>query len=321
MRILFVTATRIGDAVLSTGLLAELLRTHPGAAVTIACGPVTASLFADVPGLQRIIPLAKRFAHAHWLNLWLKTVAQRWDIVVDIRASLLSYCLWARRRLVLLPHPELGHRVQELGSLLGRAQAPPAPCVWISRAAEAAAERAIPAGSPVLALGPIANWRGKEWRIERYAELARRLTGPHGPLAGGRVAVLAMADERAAVMPLLASMAEADRIDLVGKFALPTVAACLKRASLFIGNDSGLMHMAAAAGTPTLGLYGPSLPERFRPWGPHTAFVRTELSYAELVGGPCYNHRTTGTLMDSLPIDSVEQAALGLLRRVRELAA
>ena len=50
MRILFITATRIGDAVLSTGLLAHLIEHHPEARITIACGPVAAPLFSAVPG-------------------------------------------------------------------------------------------------------------------------------------------------------------------------------------------------------------------------------------------------------------------------------
>ena len=55
MRILFVTATRIGDAVLSTGLLSHLLDRYPMARLTIAAGPVAAPLFAAVPRLERIM--------------------------------------------------------------------------------------------------------------------------------------------------------------------------------------------------------------------------------------------------------------------------
>jgi len=52
MRLLFVTSTRIGDAILSTGVLARLLEEHPNARVTIACGPAAASLFEAVPALS-----------------------------------------------------------------------------------------------------------------------------------------------------------------------------------------------------------------------------------------------------------------------------
>src|SRR6185312_14322010 len=57
MRILFVTATRIGDAVLSTGVLSHLLDRYPGARITIAAGRDAAPLFDDLPGLERIITI------------------------------------------------------------------------------------------------------------------------------------------------------------------------------------------------------------------------------------------------------------------------
>ena len=93
-----------------------------------------------------------------------------------------------------------------------------------------------------------------------------------------------------------------------------TAASLLRRASLFIGNDTGLMHLAAAAGAPTLGLFGPSPVEQYAPWGTATAFVRTALPPEELYE-PGYDHRTTDTLMDSLSVEMAETAARQLWRR------
>ena len=56
-----------------------------------------------------------------------------------------------------------------------------------------------------------------------------------------------------------------DAIDLVGRLSLPEIAAFLSRATLFVGNDSGLMHLAAAAGAPTLGLFGPTNAAEYAP--------------------------------------------------------
>ena len=72
MRILFITSTRIGDAVLSSGLLAHLIERYPDARITIACGPAAAPLFAAVPNLDRVIPMAKQRYGLHWLSLWLR---------------------------------------------------------------------------------------------------------------------------------------------------------------------------------------------------------------------------------------------------------
>ncbi|HLI22150.1 MAG TPA: glycosyltransferase family 9 protein, partial [Stellaceae bacterium] len=85
MRLLFVTATRIGDAVLSTGVLSRLLDRFPGARVTVAAGRDAAPIFADLPGLERIISIEKRAWRLHWLGLYRAVAGKRWDVVVDLR--------------------------------------------------------------------------------------------------------------------------------------------------------------------------------------------------------------------------------------------
>lgn len=315
MRLLFITSTRIGDAVLSTGLLGHLLAEHPDARVTIASGRVSAPLFQAVPGLETTLPIDKRAFKAHWWDLWRRVAGRRWDLVVDLRASAIVYLLSARRRLVIGPPDPARHRVVELGDLLGL-DPPPAPRVWLSPAQRAAAADLVPDGVPVLAIGPAANWSGKQWRAERFAELARRLTASGGPLAGARVAVFAAPHERPQTMPVLKALEAAQRIDLVDVGDLGIVAACLARCSAFLGNDSGLMHLAAATGVSTLGLFGPSSERRYAPWGPHCAVVRTPESCDELERRRAPRGQPQESLMDGLTVDAAERTARDLLDRV-----
>jgi ADP-heptose:LPS heptosyltransferase len=63
-------------------------------------------------------------------------------------------------------------------------------------------------------------------------------------------------------------------LNLAGRTDLSLAAALLMRASVFIGNDSGLGHIAAAVGRPTMTVFGPGRPERYRPWGSKTEVVR-----------------------------------------------
>jgi lipopolysaccharide heptosyltransferase III len=318
MRILFVTATRIGDAVLSSGLLSHLVERHPGARLTIAAGPLAAPLFAAAPGLERLIVVEKRRWARHWLGLYLRAAPAVWDLVVDLRGSALAWLLVARQRRVMGKGDAAEHRVRQLGRLF-RLDPPPAPRLWTAPGHECAAEALVPPGGPVLAIAPAANWRGKEWPADRFAELASRLTAA-GPLGGARVAVLAAAHERAQAAPLLAALPPGRALDLVGRTDLLTAAAVLRRCAFFVGNDTGLMHLAAAAGTPTLGLFGPSPAEQYAPWGRHTAVVRTELPRAALFG-PGFDHRTTDTLMRSLSVEAAEAAARALWRRAASAAA
>lgn len=319
MRILFVTATRIGDAMLSTGLLSHIVTRFPDARLTIAAGPEAAPLFAAVPCLERLIVVRKRRWALHWPVLYARTVARRWDLAVDLRGSGLAWFLWAGKRLVMGKGDPAEHRVRQLGRLFNL-EPPPSPTIWTAPAHDGAAAALVPPGSPVLAIGPAANWRAKQWRAERFAELAQQLTAPDAPFAAARVAVLAAAHERRQAEPLLAALGPGRIIDLVGKTDLLTAAAVLRRCAMFIGNDTGLMHLAAAAGTPTLGLFGPSPVEQYAPWGRCTGVVLTTPSGTALFP-PGFDHRTTDTLMDSLSVPQVEAAARALWQRAVSQAA
>jgi len=319
MHILFVTATRIGDAVLSTGLLAHLIGRHPGAQLTIAAGPVAAPLFEAVPGLKRLAAIEKRRWALHWLPFYAAVATRRWDIVVDLRGSALAWLLRAGTRRVMAKGNAREHRVRQLGRLFDL-DPPPSPRLWTAPRHDRLANGLVPPGGPVLAIGPAANWRGKQWRAERFAELAQRLTSANGVLAGARVAVLAAGHERPQAELLLAAIPDRRRIDLVGKLDLLTAAAAVRRCALFIGNDTGLMHIAAAVGTPTLGLFGPSPIAQYAPWGSQTAVVRTA-DPPETMFPPGFDHRTTDTLMDSLSVDAVEAAARRLWPSCRSAVA
>jgi ADP-heptose:LPS heptosyltransferase len=267
MRILFITATRIGDAVLSTGLLAHLLERHPLATFTVACGPAAAGVFARMPRLDRVIVVKKQRFDRHWVDLWWQVCRTLWDLVVDLRGSALAFVVPARRRAVMQGGRRPGHRLRHLAGVLGL-QSVPAPVVWTGAQDAAVADRLIGAG-PAIGLGPTANWTGKMWPGENFAMLFRALS--EGPLVGARAVVFAGPGqhERDAAASLLAALPEA--VDLTGRLTLPEAAACLARCRLFVGNDSGLMHLAAAAGAPTLGLFGPSAAEEYAPVGRCTA--------------------------------------------------
>ena len=96
--------------------------------------------------------------------------------------------------------------------------------------------------------------------------------------------------------PLLAALPDA--IDLTGRLSLPEAAAVLRRAALFVGNDSGLMHLAAAAGAPTLGLFGPTNAAEYGPAGSRARAVLAD-----------------GTDMDTLSVSRALAAARALLGR------
>ncbi len=165
-KILFMTATRIGDAVLSTGLLSHLMDRYSDAAITVACGAPAAPLFESVPNLDRLLMIRKKRLKLHWVALWARCLGTRWEAIVDLRSSGLAWLLPAAERHVKRARGSSMHRVEELAEVLGLDD-PPAPRIWSAPRYEDEAARLIPEGdgSPVLILGPTANWAAKEWRV------------------------------------------------------------------------------------------------------------------------------------------------------------
>ncbi len=309
-RILFITSTRIGDAVLSSGLLAHLAATHPDARITVACGPLAAPLFRAAPGVERIIVMAKKRFSLHWLDLWRQVAGTRWDLVVDLRASATAMLVRAKaRRVKRTKGDAVRHKVAEAAEVLGLEPAAD-PAVWLDAAARAEAATLMPEGR-VLAIAPAAAAPFKEWPRDRFAALAAALTGPGGALEGGHVVIFGGPGDEAAAREAAAGLDPERVTDLTGKLGILESAACLARASVFVGNDSGLMHLAAAVGTPTLGLFGPTDERLYGPWGPKARAIRA--------GGPA-NERdraklrfATESLMGDLQLDPVLDAARTLI--------
>jgi ADP-heptose:LPS heptosyltransferase len=126
--------------------------------------------------------------------------------------------------------------------------------------------------------------------------LFQRLSATYMP--GAVPAVIAGPGETEALManPVLQALPNA--IDLVGRVSLPEIAAFLSRADLFVGNDSGLMHLAAAAGAPTIGLFGPTNAVEYGPAGLRRSVVTS-----------------TDTQMTSISVNAVAEAAGRLLAK------
>ena len=303
MRILFITATRLGDAVLSTGLLDHLLRQYPQARFTVACGPVAQGVFARMPRLHQLIVVDKKRFDLHWLTLWAACARTPWDLTVDLRGSALTLLLFSRQRFIMRGGRRPGHRLTHLAGALGLA-VPPLPVAWIDAADKAEAARLLPPGTPIIGLGPTANWDGKIWPAERFVALFHALAAS---LPGARAAIFGGpgATERAAAAGVLAALPGA--IDLVGQLTLPQAAACLARCAAFVGNDSGLMHLSASAGAPTLGLFGPTPASEYAPAGLHT-----EVAIADGTPG--------AAPMAALTVAAALRAAEALLQRAHNAA-
>lgn len=302
-RVLFVTSNRIGDCVISSGVIREIGRQLPGARITVACGRPPAPFFRSAPGVERVIVLDKKKFAGHWIDLWKQVWRTRWDMVVDIRGSALAFQVRAKTRRVYhrgletgLPKVETVTRLMQAGRTLD-------PELFIDDRARAEAAAVIDpqlatAPGPILALAPIAHQPGKSWPADRWGALVDKLKA-EPRFDGWRFMLVGGPGDHPPAAPALAAAGERG-VDFVGKGDILASAAAIDRAALFVGNDSGLMHVAAAAGRPTLGLFGPTEWWLYGPWGPKTRTVASNETRGEFAP------------IEALTVDRVFEAVLEL---------
>ena len=339
--ILFITSSRIGDAVLSTGLLDYLIKLHPHSRITVAVGRIPAELFQSFPNVNRVLTIDKRKFGLHWLSVWKKCFGTKWAIVVDLRSGGISTFLRSEssfifrsqrraRKYIIFGARQLSknHRLEEMAKIFNLRK-PPNPKIFVSEKDCEYAKNIIPKKDLVLAFGPTANWIAKKWRTERFLQLAQKLIRKNGLFEESKIVIFGLEHERESIGGLINSLPKGQVIDLVGKVNLRTAYACLERCKLFVGNDSGLMHLAAASGIPTIGLFGPSRIEHYRPWGEFTGVASTKKTLEELSGYDGFKVKNTEALsgdqklslesiMDSLSVNEVEKVIRNLWKKVKE---
>lgn len=265
--VLFLTLSNLGDAVMTTPALEMLHGARPGATFHLVAHPRSSAVFRHCPYLSELIEREPGGLGGQ-LRLLRRLRARRFDLVVDLRTDLWAWLVRARRRLTKRDARPMGpHAVQSHAGVLaplGLAGPPPPVRLWTAPEHHAEAARLL-AGLPGrrwLALGPSCNVPIKVWPAAGYRTLVRTVRAEwDGVLILGGPGDAGAADALARDLDLPA-------VNLAGRASLHVSAAALARCAAFVGSDSGLGHVAAAQGVPTLTLFGIGRPERYRPWGP-----------------------------------------------------
>jgi heptosyltransferase-3 len=174
----------------------------------------------------------------------------------------------------------------------------------------AEAEKAVGEALPqaFVHMHPASRWRFKCWPAEKNAELIDRLA------AQGLQVVLTAAPDAAEVQFVeeIAQRSAAQTVNLAGKLSMKELGALTARAALFIGVDSMPMHLAAAMGTRTVALFGPSGEAEWGPWNVAHHVVTTTHTCRPCGLDGCGGGKVSDCLV-RLPVDAVYQAATELL--------
>jgi lipopolysaccharide export system permease protein len=303
--LLFIAPTDLGEAVLATGALDYASTRLGGAATTIVCPPDARDLYRATPGLEALFA---EDSVAPWLSLARRSFSNPFDACIDLAGTAAVHAISVRHRSVRTPSRVVRHLVEDWAELLG-ADRGLAPKLSLDDRARARAAAILPEAAPLLVLAPGGMNAAKRWSPEGFAAAARRLVG--NPLSDALVVVLGAASRDGALSSSIAASLEADGVgarDLQG-LDLLAAAALMERATLCLGNDNALTHIAAAMGAPTLTLFGPT-DERMRaPYGPRARTLRGQ-SFEEAAAAARLDARAG---MAHLSIDAVESAARELL--------
>ena len=267
-RLLFVTLSNIGDMVMTTPVLETLNRHYPDALIDIVADARSSSLLRAAPYVGDIFHREKRAGLRSQLAL-LKALRRRsYVAAVDMRTPLIPYLVRTQRRFARRGRRAQGvHAAVEHYAVIADLHAgqptPPACRLYLDGDALARAEALLGAcpGNRWLCVAPGANWPGKCWPTHAYGRMLDELENDFDCAI-----VLGNDADRPAAEALAGSRLSI--VDMTGRTDLPVAAALLARGTAFVGNDSGLGHMAAAVGLPTVTVFGPGEPERYRPWGP-----------------------------------------------------
>lgn len=338
-RVLVLQFSPIGDTIFAVPALKALREYYPQATIVVLASARAGDVLKGLPyhdmlricrsGLDVARTLVE-FRHLHfdlavglsnqgsWLSFFcgtpfkagfptpLLSLAEPGALKEEPAAHVVEYCLAVVR---LLGATVPGDRRLEL---------------WLSPAEKERARTFLAAhglSDPMVAVHPGGRYFPlKRWPVERFARLVDALAGQ------GYRAVIVGGPEDTELAGSLAEQAECEPVVAAGRLRLKETAALLAHCRLFIGNDSAPLHMAAAVNTPTLGLFGPTDPRQFSPYGPgHTVL------YKALPCSPCFRFLgglgqylpkcTRAQCMEAITVEETAAAALNRLGRGEQAPA
>jgi heptosyltransferase-2 len=336
MKILVRATNWVGDAIMALPALRAVRSRFPDAEIAILARPYVADIYRDQQICDQLIPYDPRGDHAGlsgreslaaelrshkfdlalllqnafdaaWLT-WRARIPQRIGYARDGRSLLLTKAVPVPKRGEIPAHEQFYYLelIRRAGWLDASGEEKRISLNLAPGLKEQADSRLLAAGSRPralrVAIGAGASYgSAKCWPPEKFADVANRLTAQFDADV-----ILFGTPAEGTVSSAIAASMHRPPIDLTGKTAIAELPALLSQCHLFIGNDSGAMHVAAAVGLPVVAVFGPTDPEGTAPVTPRCTVVQ-EKPYCS----PCFLRRcpTDHRCMTRVTPDAVEAAA------------
>ncbi len=306
-KVLLVRLRSIGDTVLATPCLFALKRFLPNAEIDILVEDWVAPVLSNHPSVNKVVVLERGGLVAR-ARVSREARATGYDVVYNLHggttATLLTRATGARHRVgfetyqyaqlhnhqapspLLLWGQQKTHSVEQQLALLGWSGIPvsdrPRTQLAVTPGASAAVSQRLAAAgledSKIALIHPAAAFATKQWATENFARVVEFLT------ERGFASVAIAASNEGEVLNELISEASVRVVSF--DLSLPEVTALAARSQLFVGNDSGIAHIASAVGTPSVVIFGSSNRAHWRPWNSAAA----EVVFEDMPCQPCHGY-------------------------------
>lgn len=295
-KVLLIFPSRLGDAVLSTPTLKNL-ESH---AVTLVVDPLVQDLFDTSPMVVERISMPKSRYGMHWLKLRWLLRKRCFDHVIDLRGSWLAYSWpFAKKNVWDSKYKKsTQHKVEQVSACANMETQE----TYVWTAPPPRLEKRLD-----IILAPAANWVGKQWPVENFRTLSERILNTY---KSAHIGYICAPHEASSVQHAWEGLPRTHPI-CDGTLTLGEIASLFRLARLFVGNDSGLMHLAVATQLPTIALFGPTNEHMYGPFEiatDHHTVIRGPQSYRDITSEKTFSSSAPVCYMNDLSIENVWEA-------------
>ncbi|MEW6075071.1 MAG: lipopolysaccharide heptosyltransferase II [Candidatus Omnitrophota bacterium] len=293
-KILFVTLSNIGDAILTLPALEYLKSRFPAAAITVICGPRAEGLFAKDFLNERLLVYDKHSPFLQKFQLLLKLQKEHFDAVIDLRNSIFGAFLFAPYRtppFLRIPSRCIHMKDRHLYKVMRTFDAStPLPQVPAQKSIllrdsdqhyikNLLTQHGIRQNDKIVVISAGARSHTKQWAKEKFVELIRSFIDDTG------IKIILVGEKGdAQASSFIAAPFKGRVLDISGLTTITQLACLLKQATLVITNDSANLHLASYLDRPVIAFFGPTDEMKYGPWSSHSLVVKKDV-YCR----PCQN--------------------------------
>ncbi|PIP68610.1 MAG: hypothetical protein CO035_01110 [Candidatus Omnitrophica bacterium CG_4_9_14_0_2_um_filter_42_8] len=291
-KILFITLSNIGDVILTLPVLSALKDNFPEAGIDIVVGPRPREVFKKDPRANRVFIYDKYAGFKDKITFIKKLKAEKYDLAIDMKASLLPLLIGAKYRSAIFPiarsgikHKRLIHleSLRPFGLIYKKQKN-----IYIDDEARKKIEdilqtSGIKDADIIIGVCPGSKSHLKQWKKQGFASVINSILGN----SQYKVILIGDTNEAGISKEIAAAVRQQGVIDLTGKTSLNELFALIEKFNLLLTGDSASLHIASDLGVRVAAIFGPTDPEEYGPRGKEDAVMRKDLKCSPCKKAQC----------------------------------